>query len=73
MGGRSSSSIAPSPRISPRAPRRRGGGQPPGIPWCGEEFDFIAYFSRNPLFAEVWSHYRLSAEWDRYQVYTRKD
>jgi hypothetical protein len=45
----------------------------PGIPWCGEEFDFIAYFVRHPLFAEVWSHYQLSAEWDRYRVYTRKD
>lgn len=45
----------------------------PGIPWCGGEFDFIAYFKRHPLFAEVWSHYQLSAEWDRYRVYTRKD
>jgi hypothetical protein len=45
----------------------------PGIPWCGSEFDFIAYFSRHPLFAEVWSHYELTAEWDRYKVYARKD
>ncbi len=45
----------------------------PGIPWCGEEFDFINYFTRHPLFAEVWSHYQLTAEWDRYRVYTRKD
>jgi hypothetical protein len=45
----------------------------PGIPWCGEEFDFINYFIRHPLFAEVWSHYQLTAEWDRYRVYTRKD
>ncbi len=45
----------------------------PGIPWCGEEFDFIHYFIRHPLFAEVWSHYQLTAEWDRYRVYTRKD
>jgi hypothetical protein len=45
----------------------------PGIPWCGEEFDFLAYFRRHPLFAEVWSHYRLAAEWDRYRLYTRKD
>ena len=45
----------------------------PGIPWCGGEFSFIDYFKRHPLFAEVWSHYELSAEWDRYQVYTRKD
>jgi len=45
----------------------------PGIPWCGSEFDFLAYFGRHPLFAEVWSHYRLIAEWGRYRVYTRKD
>ena len=45
----------------------------PGIPWCGSEFNFIDYFSRHPLFAEVWSHYRLTSEWDRYRVYTRKD
>jgi len=45
----------------------------PGIPWCGEEFDFIAYFSRHPLFAELWSHYRLAAEWDRYRVFVRRD
>ena len=45
----------------------------PGIAWCGGEFSFIDYFKRHPLFAEVWSHYELSAEWDRYQVYTRKD
>lgn len=45
----------------------------PAIPWCGEEFDFIAYFSRHQLFAEVWSHYRLSSEWGRYRVFTRKD
>ena len=45
----------------------------PGIPWCGEEFSFIAYFTRHPLFAEVWSHYQPTAEWGRYQVFTRKD
>jgi hypothetical protein len=45
----------------------------PGILWCGEEFDFLAYFGRHPLFAEVWSHYQLTATWDRYRVYTRKD
>ena len=45
----------------------------PGIPWCGSEFDFIAYFSRHQLFAEVFSHYQLTSEWDRYRVYTRKD
>jgi hypothetical protein len=45
----------------------------PGIPWCGEEFDFITYFSRHQLFAEVWSHYQKTAQWGRYMIYTRKD
>jgi hypothetical protein len=44
-----------------------------GIPWCGSQFDFIAYFKRHPLFAEVWSHYQLVAEWGRYRLYTPKD
>ncbi len=45
----------------------------PGIPWCGSQFDFVAYFKRHPLFAEVWSHYQLTAEWGRYRLYTPKD
>ena len=45
----------------------------PGIPWCGKEFDFVEYFSRHPLFAEVWSQYRLTASWDHFRIYTRKD
>jgi len=45
----------------------------PGIPWCGEEFDFLAYFHRNPLFAGTWSHYQLAEEWKRYRFYIRKD
>ena len=45
----------------------------PGIPFCGSEFSFIAYFSRHPLFAETWAHYRLAEEWGRYQFYIRKD
>jgi hypothetical protein len=45
----------------------------PGIPFCGKEFNFIEYFSRHPLFAETWSHYQLTGEWDRFRVYTRKD
>jgi hypothetical protein len=44
-----------------------------GVNWCGSEFDFVAYFKRHPLFAEVWSHYKLSAEWGRYRLYTPKD
>ncbi len=45
----------------------------PGIPWCGGEFDYIAYFKRHPLFAEMWSHYQLAAEWDHFRLYARKD
>ncbi len=46
----------------------------PGIPDCNDAtFDFIAYFSRNPLFAETWSHYRPVAEWGRFRLFTRKD
>jgi hypothetical protein len=46
----------------------------PGIPDCNNEaFDFIEYFSRNPLFAEIWSHYRLAAEWGRFRLFTRAD
>ena len=44
-----------------------------GVNWCGSEFDFVAYFKRHPLFAEVWSHYKLTAEWGRYRLYTPKD
>jgi hypothetical protein len=44
-----------------------------GIPWCGSQFDFIAYFQRHPLFAEVWSHYQLAGEWSHYRLYTPKD
>jgi len=39
----------------------------------GVEFDLIEYFSRHPLFAEVWSHYALSARQGRFAVYARKD
>ncbi len=44
-----------------------------GVNWCGSEFDFVAYFKRHPLFAEVWSHYQLAAEWGRWRLYTPKD
>ncbi len=44
-----------------------------GIPGCAEPFDVITYFSRHPLFAEVWSHYRLSGRAGGFSVYTRKD
>ena len=46
----------------------------PGIPDCNNQaFDFIAYFSRDPLFAATWSHYRLAAELGRFRLFTRSD
>ena len=44
-----------------------------GIPWCDEGFDFIAYFSRNPLFAAAFSHYEQTGQAGNYRVYKRKD
>ena len=44
-----------------------------GVNWCGSEFDYITYFKRHPLFAELWSHYKLTAEWGRYRLYMPKD
>lgn len=44
-----------------------------GIPGCAEAFDLITYFSRHPLFAETWSHYRLAGRAGGFRVYTRRD
>ena len=44
------------------------------IPWCaGQPFDMIAYFTRHPLFAETWRHYRPAGETDGYLLFERKD
>jgi hypothetical protein len=43
------------------------------IPGCGGAFDFLAYFQRNPDFAETWRHYRLAVEWGRFHLYVRTD
>jgi len=44
------------------------------IPECnGQAFDLIAYFSRHPLFAEMWRHYAPAARQGRFQVFTRRD
>ena len=44
----------------------------PGIPWCGgEEFDFLAYFLRQPAFAAEWKNYEYIAVYDRYNLYKR--
>jgi len=44
-----------------------------GIPACNGEFDMIAYFSRNPLFAEAWRHYRPAGEIDGYMLFKREE
>lgn len=45
-----------------------------GITWCGNtHFDLIAYFSRHPLFAEGFSHYRLANAFEGYRLYRRED
>ena len=45
----------------------------PGIDRCGaKDFDYLAYFRRNPLFEANWQRYRLLAEYDRYLVYVRR-
>ena len=44
------------------------------IPDCnGQAFNLIDYFSRHPLFAEMWRHYAPTARQGRFQVYTRTD
>ena len=44
----------------------------PGIPKCaGKDFDYLAYFRRNPAFEAGWHRYRLLAEFDRYWIYVR--
>jgi hypothetical protein len=44
-----------------------------GIRWCGGDFDFLAYFMRHKLFADAFSHYRESRQYDRYRIFTRID
>jgi len=45
----------------------------PGMPWCGQAFDFIAYFSRHTVFAATWSHYRPAGQWGRFRMYRRQN
>jgi hypothetical protein len=45
----------------------------PGVPWCGEEFDFLVYFRRNPVFAAIWPRYQLVDERDALLFYVRRD
>ncbi|RVT96665.1 hypothetical protein EOD42_09615 [Rhodovarius crocodyli] len=45
-----------------------------GIRWCGgRPFDLIAYFSRHPLFAETFSHYRQTGAFEGYRLYRREE
>ena len=45
-----------------------------GIPACdGRKFDIISYFSRHPLFAEAFSHYRRASEFEGYKLYRREE
>lgn len=44
----------------------------PGIRIChGQGFDFLDYFSRDPVFAAHWRPYRLLEEFDRYRIFVR--
>ena len=45
----------------------------PGIPWCGREFDFLAYFGRHPLFAAEWRNYRQERQIEGYRLYVRRE
>ena len=45
----------------------------PGIPWCGEEFDLLAYFRRNPTFAAAWARYRPFGARDELDFYVRAE
>jgi hypothetical protein len=38
---------------------------------CGDRFDLIEYFLRNPLFARHWPRYRLAGEMDGYRLFVR--
>lgn len=39
--------------------------------YVGYEFDFIDYFSADPRFVEIWSHYELVRDFEGFQVYRR--
>jgi hypothetical protein len=43
------------------------------VPCAGQEFDFLAYFQRDPRFAEAFTDYRKVAEIDRFSIFTRVD
>jgi hypothetical protein len=39
---------------------------------CGGRFDLIAYFTRNPVFAETWARYRPAGENGGYRLFVRR-
>ncbi|HEX6957235.1 MAG TPA: hypothetical protein VF194_04550 [Ferrovibrio sp.] len=46
----------------------------PGIPRCqGDEFSYLDYFSRNPLFAKRFEDYEKIMDYDRYTIYRRRE
>ncbi|MFN4311881.1 MAG: hypothetical protein ACK4FK_14955 [Ferrovibrio sp.] len=46
----------------------------PGIPRCqGESFDYLEYFSRNPLFAKRFEDYEKALDLGRYTIYRRRE
>lgn len=45
-----------------------------GIPRCqGDTFNYLDYFSRNPLFAKRFEDYEKSIDMDRYTIYRRRE
>jgi hypothetical protein len=45
-----------------------------GIPRCqGETFDYLDYFSRNPLFAKRFEDYERALELGRFTIYRRRE
>jgi len=45
-----------------------------GIPRCqGEPFNYLDYFSRNPLFAKRLEDYDKIIDFDRYSIYRRRE
>jgi hypothetical protein len=60
-------SVAESLRLSP--PSAILIDHSPGIPWCGEEFDFLIYFSAHPEFENVMKRYHMVDDFLGYRMY----
>ena len=44
-----------------------------GIPYCNGDFDMLAYFGRDSLFARAWRDYRPAGEIDGYLLFKREE